>query len=80
MRLRTFFQLMSVFLAGSLASVLLLLLRLPRRLEEILAFLVTTITIGTMWALRARSQKLTGNVVAEVSPEAPSTRSGDPAP
>ena len=79
MRLRTFLQLLPVFLAGSLASILLLLLPHPGWLDEILGFLVTTITVATMWALRARNQKLTDNVVAEALPEAPSTRSWDPA-
>lgn len=60
MRLRTFLQLLSVFLAGSLAGILLLLLRLPGWLEKILGFFVTTITIGTMWSLRARNEKVTG--------------------
>jgi len=46
---------MAVFLAGSLASALILLLRLPRWLEASLGFLVTTITVATMWALRAKS-------------------------
>lgn len=56
MRLRTFLQLTTIFLIGALLGVLILVLHLPRMLEQVLGFIVTTTTIATMWALRAKSQ------------------------
>lgn len=75
MRLRTFLQLMTVFLIGSLVGLLILVLHLPRTVEQVLGFIVTTITIATMWALRAKSQTPSGDVAAKLSAEVPSTES-----
>jgi uncharacterized membrane protein YfcA len=77
MRMRTFLQLLTVFLCGALLGVLILVLHLPRWLEEALGFIVTTITIAAMWALRARSQTPSRKVASTMSDEAPSTESND---
>jgi hypothetical protein len=56
MRLRTFLQLTTVFLIGTLLGLLILVLHLPRTIERVLGFIETTITIATMWALRAKAE------------------------
>ena len=69
MRLRTFLQLTTIFLIGALLGVLILVLHLPRMLEQVLGFIVTTITIATMWALRAMSQTQSSDVAHTKSVE-----------
>lgn len=77
MRLRTFLKLMAVFLLGCLVGALILVLHLPRWLEGLLGWIVTTITIGAMWALRAKTQTLPSNVTPDVSVEPHSTKASD---
>jgi hypothetical protein len=77
MRLRTFVQLMTVFSFGALSGVLILFLSLPRWLEGLLGWIVTTVTIAAMWALRARSQRLSSDVATQMSADAPSVKSDD---
>jgi hypothetical protein len=55
MRLRTFLQLLTIFLIGTLLGLLILVLHLPRTIEHVLGFVVTTTTIATMWAVRAKA-------------------------
>lgn len=56
MSLRTFLQLLAIFLLGVLSSVLLLVFHLPSWLEEVLGWIIATLTIAAMWVQRARSQ------------------------
>ena len=76
MRLRTFLQLTTVFVLGLLLTMLIWALHLPRWLGEFLSFVVGTLTIGTMWILRAKSDTLS-NKEAIVSSEPPSKASDD---
>ena len=68
---------MTVFLVGVLLSLLILVVHLPRWLETGLGFIVTTITIGTMWAVRAKSQTPSIEAAAEMSAETLSNKSDD---
>jgi len=72
MRLRTFLQLLTIFLIGTLSGLLILALHLPRPIEQVLGFVVTTITIATMWALRAKAEST--DVVSKGSAVSESTK------
>jgi hypothetical protein len=69
--------LLTVFVIGSLVGLLILVLHLPRTLEQVLGFIVTTITVATMWALRAKSQIPSSDVADKMSAGATSTKSDD---
>ena len=58
MRLRIFLQLMAVLLCGALLTTLIVVAHLPRWLEEALSLVVATVTLATMWMLRAKRQTI----------------------
>ncbi len=56
---------MAVFLFGALLGALIWMMHLPRWLQEILGWIVTTITVGTMWALRAKSERQSSDIATK---------------